>query len=661
MTLPPRIAAQVAGRPPTEGERALAAPSAPLPPGDLDEIRRLVVRSPSDLELRPVQLEALAELRRAGGLLGGISVGGGKELICLLAASAIDCERPMLLCPSGLVVVSLEEAMRFGGAFRIRPDLVIVPYELLSRPERAGLLDRIRPDLIIANEAHHLRNKGSARTRRVLRYLEEHDECRFAGVSGTLTAGSLRDYAHLAEAALWERSPVPRDGAELSAWAAVVDADGDPLPRDFAVTRGLIKTWGGSLADRFMSATSNPQLQQDEIAKVAVGLLSSSAAISPPRLMRAARSLGWGEGIEAGEVLANLLQLDGWVNHSAEPYAGRGMSAVWSYVPTKRWRDLCDQQTVARTALRRRLAATPGVVLTKASSCDCSLIIRRLRQPEVPASVREVMTEVEQSGMTPDGERWLETPEQIATCLRQLALGFSYSWDWSGVAEDVRRRWLDARKAWSAALRSVLERGDPELDSPKRVEDAILSKTGQVPLWVVERYCRWQNEQAFAAPAKTTTWHDRWLVEDAARWLDDLDEPGILWYRHQAFGQALRELGVDVRGEGESPPTEFGPVALSCAGSSSHCQGHNLQHGWRLNRIAGLPSSAAIWEQLIGRTHRDGQRADVVICDTYAHHSGERRALARAIKRAQAIEQTTGQSQKLLLARIVDAAGSYNY
>jgi hypothetical protein len=531
------------------------------------------------IELRPVQLEILAELRRAGGCLGNVGVGRGKELACLLAATAIEAERPMLLCPSGLVDVALEEAGRFGGAFRIRPDLLIVPYELLSSPKRAGLLEELRPDLIVANEAHYLRHKTSARTRRVLRYLAEHDECRFVAVSGTLTAGSLLDYAHLAEAALWERSPIPRGGAELSAWAAVVDADGDPLPRDYSMTQALAEAWANDPIDADVDVRHNP-----------------SDAI----------------------------------------------------------RDM------VRDALRRRLEATPGVVLTKASSCDCSLVIRRVRQPEVPAAVREVMAEVEQSGVTPDGERWLETPDQIATCLRQLALGFSYSWDWAGVDEDVRREWLDARKAWSAALRWVLEQGDPDLDSPARVVAAIETGTHTSTRrrsWIIERYLRWKEIEPDASPTKTTTWHDRWLVEDAARWLDGLGEPGILWYRHQAFGDALRELGVDVRGEGESPPAEPGPVALSVA---VHGQGYNLQ-AWRLGRVVGLPSSAAVWEQLLGRFHRAGQRADVVICDAYAHHPGERRALARAIKRAQAIEAQTGQSQKLLLARVVDAASGLNY
>jgi hypothetical protein len=104
----------------------------------------------------------------------------------------------------------LDEAHKWGGAYRIRYDLQIVPYSILSQPGRADLLEELRPDLIMADEAHYLRHRTSTRTKRVLRYLGNHDECTFLAVSGTLTSRKLEDYAHLAEGALADNSPVVR-------------------------------------------------------------------------------------------------------------------------------------------------------------------------------------------------------------------------------------------------------------------------------------------------------------------------------------------------------------------------------------------------------------------------------------------------------------------
>jgi hypothetical protein len=556
---------------PTEGQRALSVPR--VEPADRRNDVEAIVRAVETLagdgdtitELRPVQAECLAELRRAGGLVGFVGVGRGKELVCLLTSSAVPAERPVLMCPPGLVSVSLEEAAKFGQAFKIRGDLRILPYSMLSQPHLGDVLERLAPDLLIANEAHYLRNRSSARTKRVLRYLDAHPECRFAALSGTLTGGKLRDYAHILEAALGAGSPVPREGADLSSWSEVVDADGDPLPRDLDAVRPLVELFGSS---------------KDKAS---------------------------------------------------------------------------DLRDWARAALRRRLALTPGVVMTEASSCDCSLVIRRVLTPEPPAELLELIAGVVRDGATPDGERVFDTPDGEATCRRQLACGFCYTWDWQGVDEATRAEWLDARRAWSSALRVILDWGDVQLDSPKLVVDAIRDKHGHVPAWVQTRWDRWKGIEPEANPKSVATWYDRYLVEDATAWLLDQKEPAILWYRDRAFGVELLKLGIDVRGEGDPPPSKPGPVALSIAAFN---QGHNLQYGWRLGRVVGSPSSGERWEQLLGRTHRDGQSADVVVCDVYQHHDGERRAFRRALERAQVVEKTTGQRQKLLLARVVDAVGS---
>src|SRR5690606_29903278 len=81
------------------------------------------------------------------------------------------------------------------------------------------------PDLIVADEAQYLKNvKIAAVARRVARYLAANPKCRFCCMSGTLTKGSLLDYAHLLVWALRNGAPVPLDPDEQQDWANALDA-----------------------------------------------------------------------------------------------------------------------------------------------------------------------------------------------------------------------------------------------------------------------------------------------------------------------------------------------------------------------------------------------------------------------------------------------------
>jgi hypothetical protein len=66
-------------------------------------------------------------------------------------------------------------------------------------------------------------------------------------------------------------------------------------------------------------------------------------------------------------------------------------------------------------------------------------------------------------------------------------------------------------------------------------------------------------------------------------------------------------------------------------------------------RGVAVVADAGAWEQLIGRTHRQGQLADEVEVYVFAHGAFAD-ALETARERAKYIENTTGNTQKLLLA-----------
>jgi hypothetical protein len=112
----------------------------------------------------------------------------------------------------------------YGKHFNLPLDrITIVSYTELSSANTATILEKIDPDLIICDEAHCLRHKDSARTKRFMRFAKEHPNCRYVFLSGTMTTRSVRDYAHLIELALRKNSPLPRGYYEINDWAGALD------------------------------------------------------------------------------------------------------------------------------------------------------------------------------------------------------------------------------------------------------------------------------------------------------------------------------------------------------------------------------------------------------------------------------------------------------
>lgn len=193
---------------------------------------------------RKHQAEALYVMHRHGGGLFPIGVGDGKTLIFFLASAALGAERAVGMMPPRDVAPYLREIERYKDAGFVgwRPT-EIVPYSTLSSINCSELLDGLRPDAIIADEVHSLANASSARTRRFLRYMEEHPATKFVGMSGTLYSTSVADCAHLASLALRDGSPLPKRGAHLDAWMSVLDVGDEPSRTDLR--------WFMPVVDRF--------------------------------------------------------------------------------------------------------------------------------------------------------------------------------------------------------------------------------------------------------------------------------------------------------------------------------------------------------------------------------------------------------------------------
>lgn len=68
------------------------------------------------------------------------------------------------------------------------------------------------------------------------------------------------------------------------------------------------------------------------------------------------------------------------------------------------------------------------------------------------------------------------------------------------------------------------------------------------------------------------------------------------------------------------------------------------------NLVTSPQPGADGWEQLLGRTHRDGQEQDTVVCDVVCACAEHMDAMKKALADAKMHEEVTGQPQKLLMA-----------
>lgn len=173
--------------------------------------------------LKQAQAEALREVYDLRGLFGPMGVGTGKTLVTLLAPALLGAQRPVMMVPAQLREKTRRDYARYRLDWHVRlPELL--GYEEMGRPDRERRLYDLQPDLLLLDEADNLRNRDSAVTRRVMRYVIDRAPVVVA-LSGTLLTDALMDAWHFALWSLGERAPLPLQQAEAERWATAVDVE----------------------------------------------------------------------------------------------------------------------------------------------------------------------------------------------------------------------------------------------------------------------------------------------------------------------------------------------------------------------------------------------------------------------------------------------------
>ncbi len=181
-------------------------------------------------QIRPVQALALHDIGTVGGGFLPVGVGEGKTLISLLAAYVLDAKRPLLLLPASLIEKTKRDRAAYAKHWLVPNHIRLFSYDMLGRTQSAAELETYKPDLIISDEVHRLKNRRAACTRRVSRWMHDHPETMFIGMSGTIMRKSLKDFAHILRWALKDGAPIPKTEQEIEEWASALDEPNPGVP-----------------------------------------------------------------------------------------------------------------------------------------------------------------------------------------------------------------------------------------------------------------------------------------------------------------------------------------------------------------------------------------------------------------------------------------------
>lgn len=316
-----------------------------------------------------------------------------------------------------------------------------------------------------------------------------------------------------------------------------------------------------------------------------------------------------------------------------------------------------DLRTTCREAFRARLHSCPGVVATSKPSVDASLCLNLYERVQVDSAINAELLKLdahpEDYGLLPPTD--LQNPQAYDDYIstfkaekeNQLLHGFYYSLDWPNGQPDMD--YINARSRWSSMLKRELEfNAREEYDSPALIEQAVNRGEVQDPDLQAALEI-WKLERRKKLPPKVVNWVSDYLLEQIAKWVKKQSGSLLIWTAYDAFGERLSQfLKVPYYGAGSTKPT----AKVAVASAEAHGTGANLQY--YANQLITSPVlSGAAWEQLLGRTHRQGQLADEVEAHIFMHRERYKRKWREALEESKYLQESTGQQQKLLYATII--------
>ncbi|TXH58225.1 MAG: hypothetical protein E6Q97_02955 [Desulfurellales bacterium] len=310
-----------------------------------------------------------------------------------------------------------------------------------------------------------------------------------------------------------------------------------------------------------------------------------------------------------------------------------------------------------RAALSDRIVHTLGFVATLEPSVDVKLTIRPDESLTTPPELRALISDAVDRKVRPDGEELVEPLERYE-CALQLASGFYYRWIYPRrEPAELIDKWFARRKAWRAELRAFFEESACEhLDSEFLITQAGLRGLGKLapdpklPSWQPTQLLPWLEIRDQVQPqtkaVRVSDFFVQHLAQRAAR------EVQVIWYDQTELGVWLAEVsGLPRHGGGPKAPTEIAKergTRSIIASIGAHGTGRDgLQYGFHKQYVATPPTGAKLWQQLMGRLHRQGQTRDVYT-EYAAHHAVLKQSFESATDRAFFVTEMLRGQHKIL-------------
>lgn len=589
----------------------------PLDADEIEAVNKLHIKPKAYAEgfrFKKVQAEAIHAFAEHGAMFGPIEVGGGKELICLrcVGIAAENGVQRIMLCTPPNVVIQLVEHDIAWARHRVplgctfynmnglsptkrrelsggRRGCWIVPYSLLSTEDTSEMLERIRPEVIILNEAHNLKHRDAARTRRILTYCRQYRP-RLVVVSGTASSKSIKEIAHLLMFCLGPNSPTPHDAQIVNDWAAVIDSE--------QVTEGFHsdRTASGPLRPLINWANRNfPGVQRPYDVQGFRWAFRDRFLTTPGLISSPADALGTSLVIENEKVVSPTPKLkelqeqleDLWVTPGGDEIEFAMQKWKWAtelsagFYNDLRWPDpaKCNPDHLRRSQDHHKLQ---------------QIYHKELRgwfqsRPHKPG---------------------LDTPMLIGADMAR---------------HGDHNVGPTLYEAWSA-MKSA--------DFPERIE------RDSVPV----RVCDYKLRAALAWMKRQKTGGIVWVHhQEIGVWLHELATAAGLPSVHCPAGDAANRFLT-----AEGAPERCAGKFLICS-TMAHGEGKNLQ--FLVDQLfVQMPINEAKAQQAIGRTHRTGQLADSVTVTLLISNTTDEMHLAGCLNDAIYVYETTQSTRKVLIA-----------
>lgn len=455
------------------------------------------------------------------------------------------------------------KAQRLKMARSGRKGCYIIPYSMLSTEDSVEVIRTINPKLVICDEGHNLKNFSAARTRRIMKFIEE-TEPEFVVASGTITDKGVEDYHHLITAALGDNSPLPLSNMMAMQWGVVLNSGAQPSENQAGTLMPLIE-WAREhfpkedlppIVSGFRRAyrlrlTSAPGVVSTGDQEIGVSLTISNRVIDQPE-----RWVGYDE----------LMGLIGLIE---DEYVTPNGDEIQHAIHTHKW----------------------------LSELSCGFYNElKWPTPEVLAARRKITVE--------------EAYDQLMRAQAHHRAQQVYN-------KDLREFLLYGR----AIEKADTPRGVGLAIKHGRTEGM---PTKMVSLWHKAHALAFDNMPKRDSSAVRVC---SFKIDDALNWASQLPKGvgGIIWHYHQEVGEWLMGFGTKLglpmlycpAGDNDTIRNESNKGKIIVASIMAHGEGKNLQF-MQEQYVLQWPRSAKVAQQLLGRTHRTGQLADELIvnrCD----------------------------------------------